>query len=425
MRHRPSIRLRPMRVVLLFSAVAALFAGVLVGTSERAAAAPVKPVVNGAVFNDPTGTADQQTAVFTQLIRLIDATPAGETIRGSIYELEDMDVADALLAAHERGVDVKLIVDQATLEGDDQGQRPVWDALSAADTGLGTDDSKASYIVACNDQFPDTRRGCLAAPPPNPSYNHNKYFLFSKIGAFEDGTRYSDVVFQSSSNLNDWYKEVTYNDAVTFVDPTVYAGYVKEHDDERAARYKAAGNMKYYWSTETGSTYRAFFFPRGDSDYDNPATDTMVNILKDMVCTYTGSDGAEHTTELRVAMFQFLESRKQLADALAALAKEGCAIEVIDSQTDSTIQSVLNKAGIPNTVCSYDYQGNNIRTHTKFMIVNGKFGEDTTPRVYTGSHNWTGSALRSADEAMLRIASEDYYSQYRSFFDKLSAACGA
>ncbi|MFF9869601.1 hypothetical protein ACF1G0_30085 [Streptomyces sp. NPDC013953] len=44
-----------------------------------------KPVVNGPVLNDPFGTADQQKAVFAQFIALIDATPAGQSISGSMF----------------------------------------------------------------------------------------------------------------------------------------------------------------------------------------------------------------------------------------------------------------------------------------------------------------------------------------------------
>lgn len=425
MRHRLTARQRLARLAALATALAALLAGLVTATGPATAAAPVKPVVNGAVFNDPTGTTAQQSAVFTQLIDLINAVPAGETIRGSIFEMEDMDVANALLAAYRRGVDVKMIVDQQTVAGDSRDGHPAWDALSNASTGLGTDDAKASYIVACNDQFPSARRGCIATPPPNPSYNHNKFFVFSKIGPFSDGTSYTDVVFQSSSNLNYWYKEDTYNDSVTFTDPTVYNGYVKVHNDERTLRYNAKGNDSYYWSTPTGSTYRAFYFPRGDSSYNNPSTDTVVNILNGMTCKYTGSDGKAHTTAIKVAMFQFLTSRQQVATALAGLAKKGCSIDVLYSESDSTVQSALTSAGVHSTQCSFDHNGIDIRTHTKLWLVDGMYDGGTTPRVYTGSHNWTGSALRSADETMLRISSATYYAQYLAFFNKLSAACGA
>lgn len=150
--------------------------------SAALAAALAKPVVNGPVFNDPLGTAAQQKAVFTQLVQLIDATPAGAQIRGSMYEFNDQEVTDALLAAHQRGVDVKLIVDDSTLVGADGGEyaNAPYQALKA---GLGTNAAARSWIVVCDDRFEDpdgvddVQRGCLSVAPPAPAYNHNKFFI--------------------------------------------------------------------------------------------------------------------------------------------------------------------------------------------------------------------------------------------------------
>ncbi|MEV7673084.1 hypothetical protein [Streptomyces sp. NPDC088752] len=61
-------------------------------TARRRARAPgdrrarQKAVLNGPVFNDPFGSPARQKAVFTQLVDLVNATPAGQTIRGSMLE---------------------------------------------------------------------------------------------------------------------------------------------------------------------------------------------------------------------------------------------------------------------------------------------------------------------------------------------------
>ena len=397
------------------------------GPAQPAAAARsalAKPVVNGPVFNDPLGSAAQRSAVFTQLIALIDATPAGQTIRASVFELEDAAVADALIAAHGRGVAVKLIVDDNTR---DKGSA-AWTSLRGA---LGTDDTKTSWIVVCDDRFEtpgqdNVQRGCLPTPPPGPAYNHNKFFVFSRVGPFDDGTSYDKVVFQSSSNLNDWYKNESYNDAVTFTDATVHDGYAKFHEDQRRLRHSAAGDNTYYWSTPTGSRYRAFFFPRGDSNYGNPASDTIVNTLDEVACTYTGTDGKRHQTDIRVAMFQFLGSRKQVAQKLAQKRAQGCWVDVVYSEGDATVEGILDGAGIQRQYCNFNNgPGIDVRTHTKFWLLDGDYNGSITPRVYTGSHNWTGSGLRSADEAMVRITSADYHAKYLSYFYKIRDTCKA
>ncbi|MCX5055911.1 MULTISPECIES: phospholipase D-like domain-containing protein [unclassified Streptomyces] len=412
------------------AAVLSLVAALLLGSATPAAAAPVKPVINGPVFNDPLGTPAQQKAIFTQLVQLIDATPAGAQIRGSMYEFNDQEVANALLAANSRGVDVKLIVDDSSYVGGNGAEytNPSFQSLKS---GLGTNDAARSWIAVCDDKFEDAdgvddvSRGCLAVAPPGPAYAHNKFFVFSKIGPFDDGTSYSKVVFQTSSNLGDWYKVESFNDSVTFADSTVYNNYVTYHEMLRQGRSLARGNNHAYFSTPTGSTYRAFFFPRGDASYYNPATDTVVGALDQLSCAYTGADGKRHQTDVRIVVHSFFGSRVQVAEKLAQLKAQGCWIDILYAETDSTITTRLNAAGIQHRKCLIpNGPGIDVRPHNKEILIDGAYDGDITPRVYTGSANLTGSSLRSADEVVLRITSASYHAKYLSTFYKIRAACG-
>ena len=212
----------------------------------------VKPVINSAVFNDPIGTVDQQSAIITQLERLIDSVPAGEEIQGSVFEFGHLRIANRLIAAYDRGARVKLIVDPA-LTGNA--------AYTAVRDRLGGDETVGSWVVVCNDQFPTQHRGCIGtrvitySTGPQYAYNHNKFFLFSRL-AFDDGTGASNVVWQSSSNLSSWYEVESYNDSVTFSDSPVYNAYRQYFADLRSYRYSFGGNHNYYWGTPSGSTYR-------------------------------------------------------------------------------------------------------------------------------------------------------------------------
>jgi hypothetical protein len=431
------IRTRVSRLAAVAVAAALAATGLVVTASPAVALS--KPVINGPVFNDPLGTAAQQGAVFAQLISLIDATPGGETIRGSMFDFTDIQVANALIAAHRRGVNVKVIIDDSSYtNGGAAKPSPAWDALKNSSTGLGTDDKARSWIVVCDDQFEDNdgvddiKRGCISTAPPGPSYNHNKFFLFSKVGAFDDGTSYSKVVFQTSSNLTDWYKVESYNDSVTFVDATVYDGYAKFHEDERRLRYSSAGDNGYYWSTPTGSTYRAYFFPRGGGVYNDPGTDTIVSALDEVSCAYTGSDGNRHQTDVRIVVLQFLNSRMQVAQKLAYLRGQGCWIDVIYAETSpdakdvTDVVDVLDSAGIQHRGCKFNVApGVDVRPHNKFMLIDGDYNGDITPRVYTGSPNFDGSSLRSSDQALVRITSASYHAAYLSYFYQIRSACAA
>ncbi|WP_367325503.1 phosphatidylserine/phosphatidylglycerophosphate/cardiolipin synthase family protein [Streptomyces sp. HUAS ZL42] len=410
---------------LVLSLVAALLLG-----GATPAVALAKPVVNGPVFNDPRGTAAQQKAIFTQLVRLIDATPARAQIRGSMYEFRDQEVAGALLAAHRRGVDVRLVVDDSTYV-DPNGVEYANAAYQSLRAGLGTNDAARSWVVVCDDRFEDAdhvddvRRGCLAVAPPAPAYSHNKFFVFSRIGPFDDGTSYSKVVFQTSSNLSDWYKVESFNDSVTFSDTAVYDAYAWYHEQLRQGRYLPGGRNNAYFSTPVGATYRGFFFPRGDSSYYNPATDTVVNVLNELGCAYTGTDGQRHRTNVRIVMHYFYGSRIQVADRLAGLRGSGCAIDVVYAESDNRITSRLTAAGVRHRRCRIpNGPGIDVRPHNKLILIDGGFKGDASPRVYTGSANLTGSSLRSADEAIVQIRSASYHAQYVAAFNKIRSACG-
>jgi len=422
-------RYLPTAPITAVAAVLALVAALVVAGATQAAAL-TKPVINGPVFNDPLGTPAQQKAIFTQLVQLIDATPAGAQIRGAMLEFNDQEVADALLAAHRRGVDVRIIVDDSTYVNGDGVEYPnaPYQSLKA---GLGTNDSARSWIVVCDDRFEDAdgvddvQRGCLAVAPPQPAYNHNKFFVFSRVGPFDDGTSYSKVVFQTSSNLSHWYKVESFNDAVTFTDNAVYDGYAAYHSRLRIGRTLVRGNNFAYASTPTGSPQRAFFFPRGDTSYYNPATDNIVSALNELRCAYTGTDGLRHQTDIRIVMHSFFGSRVQVVQKLAQLRANGCWIDVLYAETDSAITTRLTAAGIQHRRCRIpNGPGIDVRPHNKEILIDGDYNGDLTPRVYTGSANLTGSSLRSADETIVRIANASYHARYLSTFYKIRTACG-
>ncbi|POX44774.1 hypothetical protein C3489_35685 [Streptomyces sp. Ru71] len=413
----------------------ALVAGLVLGGGVPSAAAADAttvtaagaPVINGPVFNNPSGTVEEQRAIFRQLIALIDATPAGEQIRASVFAIDDQQVVNALLAAHQRGVSVKVIVDDSTYVAADSRKEfanPAFDALKA---GLGTDDTQDSWTVVCDDQFEDAdgvddvQRGCLSSRPG--SYNHNKYVIFSRTGPFADGTTYSKVVFQASSNITGWDASRAFQDSVTFADAAVYDGYLRYHDLEYKTRHVADVTSNPYFSTPTGSTYRAYFTPRPDPDPKNPASDPLVNALNEVSCSYVGADGNKHQTDVRLAHTFFYETRSQVADKLVDLRRKGCWVDLVVKNVDSVIEAKLQAAGIQYRECKDATTGPN--PHDKYMLIDGDYGGDITPRVYTGSANLIDDSLRSADETFVRITSAEYHKAYLAHFYKLQKACGA
>lgn len=148
------------------------------GAAHRAAA----DVVDGATFNDPLSddAADpgNRAAIQNHIIDLINGTPSGATIRISTFIFASGAYRDALLAAHTRGVNVQLLVDES-LTHDTSGT-----TFFSLANGLGRDTTKPSFAVLC-----PAGRGCIGS-----GIDHDKFFLFSTTGG------HAKVVVQTSAN---------------------------------------------------------------------------------------------------------------------------------------------------------------------------------------------------------------------------------
>lgn len=423
------MRCRPL-VPLAAAALVAL-ALPAVGPGPASAATTPEPVVGHAVFNDPTGTAAQQNAVFTQLAGLIERVPAGQDIELSTYGFDVVgtsgapDLAADLVAAHDRGVNVRIIVDHASA-----GNAPV----GTLRTALGNDDTKPSYVVDCKDQFPTgPDRGCIGTrqytwsgtTTPTYAYNHNKFALFSQV-ALAAGT-VSDVVYQASANIGTWDAANSYNNAFTYTDARTYGAYHQYFDDLRSYRHSSAGDNDYYTDSGTGTEYRVFFFPRHEAagtSFTDSSTDTVYNILKSVACTHTNPDGTSHQTLVRVANWAL--DRTDVAQQLNALANAGCWVDVVYSNVSSGAAAALNATkNLQVTKCDYTVNGQRERVHSKYMLINGGITGDPGAHLWTGSPNLAWGELRQADEALLRVLDQGAHDEYLNNFWSVRDTCRA
>jgi phosphatidylserine/phosphatidylglycerophosphate/cardiolipin synthase-like enzyme len=416
------------RLLLLLALAGTALAGPGAAAAGTAAAEP-DPVINHAVFNDPLGTPAEQNAIFIQLARLIDRVPAGEEIQLSWFgfdppdtadSADDPDLTDRLVAAYNRGVRVKIILNHTEVGKAPQAR------LAAL---LGTDDTKPSYIVSCKDQFPSgADRGCIATRQTSWAigYNHNKFLTATKV-ALSTGT-VSNVVFQSSSNLGRWDTIEVYQNAVTFSEAPTFAAYRTYFEDLRRYRHDADGNNSYYWSSPTGTDYRAYFFPRPERSgqpYDDPPSDTIYNILDTVTsCTYD-DNGTRRQTDIRVVQWAF--NRPALAAKLTELRRAGCWVDVVFSGANAEVLAELQVSGGPQlTKCNFNVAPEiDIRAHSKYLLIDGAYDNDIVPRVFTGSHNWSRDSLRVSDEAMVRIMGRGIHDEYLRNFWHVRDTCRA
>lgn len=366
-----------------------VLAGVVVAACLTPAAPAAAAVTSGAVFNDPTNP-DRQYAIVDHLRGLIQNAATGSTIRIAMYHFSLTRMSNDLIAAYDRGVNVRLVLDSQS-----RSHQATLDLVAA----LGTNRANPSWVTICT-----TDRACignLATP-----IMHNKFFLFSSTSGS------ANVLVQSSANLTGDNAERYWNNAVTLVGNTaVYNSYV-DYFNDLAAQVK---NNDYYRSTSSGNA-KSYFFPRAGS---GASTDTVYNMLDENVsCEGNTSVGTETgRTIIRIGMWYF--SRNPIANKLRELADRKCWVDVVYTTMDADVRSILDGHA---RIKLYRISGDRI-VHSKYLLIEGTYaGQRDTKWVVTGSHNYTNAALRENDEAMLRIQSATIHDQYRSNFWALRAA---
>lgn len=373
------------RLAALLATVVAATTALVVGQVAPAAAA----VTDGAIFNNPTVTAEQY-KIRDHVRSLIQGTPAGATIRIAMYHFTDTTVANDLIDAKNRGVNVRLVIDYSS---------STYTAVTSLISSLGTSRANASWVVLCT-----ANAACIGSA--GTPIMHNKFYLFSSTNGS------SNVVVQASANLTTDNATVYYNNAVTLVGNTgLYNAYVGYHDD-LAAKVK---NSDYYTTVSTGNA-KVYFFPRAGTD---STTDTIVNALSENVtCEGNTTVGtATGRTIIRIGMWYF--SRDNIAKTLRALADQKCWVEVVYTTMDSGVMSYLSGH---DRIVLYHMPDPWI-IHSKYMLIEGTYaGQRDTKWVFTGSHNYTNAALRENDETLLRVQSNTIHDQYRSNFWTVRAA---
>ncbi|MFI6942719.1 phospholipase D-like domain-containing protein [Streptomyces sp. NPDC050418] len=391
---------------------------VATGGTATAVDAPdeVPEWTEGPVFNNPKGTYEEQHAIRTRIIELVDAAVPGSSIKVAIYHLWEAPVTDALLAAKARGVDVQIVLDSTSKNA--RPTDPNYGRLAAA---LGTNPASSSFVTLCR-----TNESCLGNPAePGTSIMHNKFWLFSEV---EGAT---DVVVQSTSNMTPSAHTKFANDALLLPDnPTMYdafSGYFRKmvQQDWESWRYRTVSN----------GLYKAYFFPRpGPSS----TTDTMHSVLNNVTCKYTDPvTGKARATKVRVSIFKI--TRQRMADKLLDLKNKGCSVYVTYAESDSAATpsqkgkpgtwEKLQQIGESNVKCYNDDRNaanpskpltTPYIVHNKYILIDGMYdGAKNKKITFTGSQNMTDPSLRENDESIIKVDDVSVHDTYVRHFDGL------
>jgi len=383
---------RPLAVWLTLACAVGLTlstAGSMAAPRPAVAGAPgtVTALIGGqtvqAHFTNPRVHSGRDDTIHDEVVRLIDAAPAGSTIRGTIYSLTVQPVARALVAAEQRGVTVLVLVD-----GDNQTStsRAV-DILKQLDDVRFCQWDPATYGSA-------QRSGGACISTNDDGELHVKMFTFSET-TDPAGSRRADVSWFGSANMTYASGSDQFNNAVTVYGDTDLASGLNHYFTDLWDRRHRPGDDYY-----DAATRRGYLSAPAASVYASPEgagqTDTVANRLDDLT--------PDARCQIRIGMSFVTSARPELLRFVTGARAQGCRVWMVVGSSKGAIRmprdvyTSLTKAGV-----SLRRVGG---MHDKFFAVHGKFGRSYQHRVYTGSQNWSGSALRSNDEIFVKLAPE-------------------
>jgi len=344
------------RLLPLIAAVAGLVA-------VTATATPPDPAVYLTDNLTAVATAPAVTAMEQALLDQING--ATTSIDAALYDFERVSVRDALIAAHTRGVAVRIVADDEAHAN--PSYAPHFAALEAAGIAV-VDDQDSSRIM------------------------HDKYLIFDH-----------QAVWTGSTNLSDNDFTLNHNNSILFTSAEVAAVYQADFDQMVAGRF---GTQKTASLTTTvayhGIPVELYFSPQDGA---------MAQVVSEVAAAETSID---------FAIFFFTEDA--LRDALIEAKNRGVAIrglwDALGAGNGSSDDEALCAAGIPVKI--EDTAG---KMHHKLMVIDAG---GTDPTVITGSLNWTAAAdARNSENTVIvhdGATAAIYAAGFQALWDGIGAA---
>ena len=304
-----------------------------------------------------SGTSPNITGMEQQLLDLINE--ADSTIELAIYDFNRDSIRDALIAAHQRGVSVRIVTDDEASE-ENATYKPYYDALKNAGITI-VDDNRPADIM------------------------HNKFFVF-------DG----EVVWTGSTNMSDNGFTKNHNNSIVFTSTVLANIYETEFDQMFAGSFSTAKTA----TAVTSITYNTIPLEIYFSPKDN-AMDEVVNEV----------NAASESVYFSIFFF----TDNNLRDAMINAHNRGVTVkgvwDLLGASNAYSDDEALCAAGI--TVKIEDFIG---KMHNKFMVIDPS---ESDGRVITGSMNWTGAGGDDNDENTIILHDQPMAQAYKAAFDEL------
>jgi phosphatidylserine/phosphatidylglycerophosphate/cardiolipin synthase-like enzyme len=363
----------------------------------------------GARFNDPEDPSAQM-KIMDPVIESIDSASCGQTIRVAMYSISSAqpgpDFADALIAAHQRGVIVKALMDA-------HSDNAVWQSLAAE---LGNDPRASSFAALCPG-------GCLSHF--SGSSLHAKYYMLS------GGRDANRTVTVSSANPTSAQASTAWNSSATVKgNVALYDSYVRYFTAMSKGALNGPGPLAPdYYNSAGAKAARTLSPPSYQWPKARSGSDTWVDFLNNIKAPAT----------INIAMFEWTSHGQpgdrnylELPKKLVSLARTGVKIHILITagQVDDSVQSYLkNRPNIDvhDTTRGTDANGNALHyTHDKYMMVSGSYAGAADSRlVFAGSSNWTSNGVWHNDETDLKLVGKSSYDTFMTDWrNQYERCCG-
>ncbi|MEU6735955.1 phospholipase D-like domain-containing protein [Streptomyces physcomitrii] len=346
--------------------------------------------------------------VMGPIIESIDSASCGQTVRVAVYSLGSTqpgpDFANALIAAHRRGVIVKVLMDS-------HSDNATWQSMV---TELGNDPQAASFAALCPG-------GCLTHYAG--SALHAKYYMLS------GGSDANRTVTVSSANPTSAQASTAWNSSATVKGNTdLYNSYVRYFTAMAKGALNGPGPLvPDYYNSTSGRAARTLSPPSYQWPKARTGSDTWVDFLNNIKAPAT----------VNIAMFQWTSHGQpgdrnylELPKKLVSLARTGVKVHILltAGQVDDSVQDVLKdqpNIDMHDTTRGTDANGNALHyTHDKYMLVSGSYaGVADSKIVFVGSSNWTSNGIWHNDESDLKLVGPSSYGAFLTDWQKQYDRC--
>jgi phosphatidylserine/phosphatidylglycerophosphate/cardiolipin synthase-like enzyme len=369
----------------------------------------------GAFFNNPHRPSDRF-RIERRLLDTLRHVPRKETVRIALYSFDRVPVANAIIAAHKRGVNIQLLLNDH------------WEnhAMKMVRAEIGSNRHAKSFIYKCHS-------GCRTKVDQYRNL-HSKFYLFPKAGRSEHVIAVGSHNFTLNAARHQW------NDIYFFeADKALYKQFVKTFNDMKKDYHTTQPAMHYCgvpqgeFCDDSVDKYTNWVFPKKSTK----KSDLVLNMLNKIQCLTPDGAGGETRTKLALSMHTMRGARgNYLASAIRQKWAEGCDFRVsyglIGYKTKQILGASTARGRIPLRSTGLDYDPyddfdlNNdgdddviltYYTHQKYFVIQGTYnGHPDTNMVLTGSSNWA-SLGTAQDEIFFTIQGASNAKRYLKNFD--------